>query len=225
MTNFKDIFKRSFIEGFSRYDMTPENIIICFAIATILSVYIFAIYRLMTRKTFYSKTFNIALFAITEITTAVILAVQSNVVVSLGMVGALSIVRFRTAIKDPLDLIFLFWAITTGIVTGAGQAEIAFVLAFILTISMFILDRLPIAKAPKILMVGGTGNDFQKKITETVKKYCAFYTIKSCAINNGHYDIVVELRTSKESDLVEEISKIEGVTSSSFLCHNGEVTY
>lgn len=106
MTTFKDVFKKSFIEGFSRYDMTPENILIVFAISAIFSVYIFIAYRILTRKTFYSKNFNISLAIINLITAGIILTMQSNVVVSLGMVGALSIVRFRNAVKDPMDLVF-----------------------------------------------------------------------------------------------------------------------
>lgn len=155
--SFKDIFKKSFIQGFTRYDATPENIIVVFFISVIFAVYIFAAYRLLTRKTFYSKSFNIALPALVLITAAVILTIQSSVVISLGMVGALSIVRFRTAIKDPMDLVFLFWAISTGIICGAGLAQISCVLAFVLTLSLFIYDRIPVAKAPKILMVSEIG--------------------------------------------------------------------
>lgn len=108
MISFKDIFKKSFIQGFSRYDNSPVNVLIVFGIACIFSIYIFLVYRFLTRKTFYSKSFNIALPALTLITTGVILTIQSSIVVSLGMVGALSIVRFRTAVKDPMDLVFLF---------------------------------------------------------------------------------------------------------------------
>ena len=134
---FKDIFKKSFIQGFTRYDATPENIIVVFLIAGFFALYIFFAYRLLTRRTFYSKSFNIALPALVMITAGVILTIQSSVVISLGMVGALSIVRFRTAIKDPMDLVFLFWAISTGIICGAGLAQISCVLAFILTVALF----------------------------------------------------------------------------------------
>jgi len=138
---FKDIFKKSFIEGFSRYDMSPVNILIVMAISTAFAIYIFMAYRLLTRKTFYSKTFNISLAAVTVITSAIILTIQSSVVISLGMVGALSIVRFRTAVKEPMDLAFLFWAISTGIICGAGLYFIAVPLTLILVAVGWVIFR------------------------------------------------------------------------------------
>ena len=121
--SFKDIFKKSFLEGFTAMDISTSKILATLAMVVILSLYIFCIYQVVTRKTFYSKTFNISLAAIAIITASIILAMQSNLVISLGMVGALSIVRFRTAIKDPMDLIFLFWSISIGIICGGGLYE------------------------------------------------------------------------------------------------------
>ncbi len=223
--SFKDIFKRSFIEGFSRYDNSPVNIIIVFAIASLFSLYIFFAYRILTKKTFYSKTFNIALPALTLITAAVILTIQSSIVVSLGMVGALSIVRFRTAIKEPMDLVFLFWAITTGIICGAGLAEIACVLAFVLTIFLFVLDRIPIGRAPKILLVSASGYDVEEKLVEVVKKYCKYFTVKSRSLSENRSDLVIEVRTEKEAELAKDVAALGFVSSSSLLAHDGEVTY
>lgn len=225
MLNFKDIFKKSFIEGFSRYDNSPVNILIVFGISLIFALYIFAAYRILTKKTFYSKTFNIALPSIVLITTAIILTIQSSIVVSLGMVGALSIVRFRTAIKEPIDLVFLYWAVSTGIVCGAGLAEIACVLSFALTAVLFILDRCPVARAPKILMVNASGYEAEKEILETVKKYCRHFTVKSRSLSNGRTDIVIEVRTDKDSELSKAVAELSCVSSSSLLAHDGEVTY
>ena len=123
--SFKDIFKKSFLEGFASTEITTVTVLAALAIACALAFYIFLTYRVLTRKTFYSKNFNISLAGITVITAALILTMQSSVVLSLGMVGALSIVRFRTAIKDPIDLMFLFWAISVGIICGAGLAQVA----------------------------------------------------------------------------------------------------
>lgn len=222
---FKDIFKKSFIQGFTRYDATPENIIVVFLIASIFALYIFFAYRLLTRRTFYSKSFNIALPALVLITAGVILTIQSSVVISLGMVGALSIVRFRTAIKDPMDLVFLFWAISTGIICGAGLAQISCVLAFILTVALFVLDRLPVAKAPKILMVSGNSYELEKSIMALVQKYCKTFVVKSRALSNGKINLVVEIRASDDSALFQEVAALENVVSSTILAHDGEVTY
>lgn len=225
--SFKDIFKKSFLEGFSRYDMSPTNIIIVMTISTAFAFYIFMAYRFLTRKTFYSKSFNISLAAVTVITTGIILTIQSSVVISLGMVGALSIVRFRTAVKDPMDLAFLFWAISTGIICGAGLAEIACVLAFVLSIGLFLLDRIPIGRAPQILMVSARGYDAEKSVMEAVKKYSAASTVKSRRLSNDQSDFVIELRTLKfaEPKLIQEVASLECVISSSLLRHDGEVTY
>lgn len=222
---FKDIFKKSFIQGFTRYDATPENIIVVFLIASIFALYIFFAYRLLTRRTFYSKSFNIALPALVLITAGVILTIQSSVVISLGMVGALSIVRFRTAIKDPMDLVFLFCAISTGIICGAGLAQISCVLAFILTVALFVLDRLPVAKAPKILMVSGNSYELEKSIMALVQKYCKTFVVKSRALSNGKINLVVEIRASDDSALLQEVAALENVVSSTILAHDGEVTY
>lgn len=225
MRTFKDIFKKSFIEGFSRYDNSPENIILVFGIALIFALYIFFAYRVLTKKTFYSKSFNIALPCLTLITAAVILTIQSSIVVSLGMVGALSIVRFRTAIKEPMDLVFLFWAITNGIICGAGFAEISCVLALVMTIVLVVLEACPVAKMPKILMVSATGYESESMILGTVRKYCKHFAVKSRSLSGGHEELVVEVRTDKDSELARDIASLECVTSSSLLKHDGEVTY
>lgn len=204
--------------------MTGANILMAFTITSLFSVYIFAAYRLLTRKTFYSKSFNIALAAVNLITAAIILTMQSNVVISLGMVGALSIVRFRTAVKDPMDLTFLFWSIASGIICGAGQAEIAFALAFVLTVALIAFDKVPIARAPKILMASG-GAEIESSVINAIEKHCKYYTVKSRAITDGRCDIVVEVRTADDSALIKEVAALQGVESSTLLAHDGEVTY
>ena len=151
--SFKDIFKKSFLEGFATAELTGRVILAALGIAAVLALYIFFVYRIMTRKTFYSRNFGIALVGVALITAALILTMQSSVVISLGMVGALSIVRFRTAIKDPLDLMFLFWSISVGIICGAGMAQIAVILSVGLTVGILLLEKLPVAKAPMILVV------------------------------------------------------------------------
>ena len=223
--SFKDIFKNSFLQGFSRFDMSPTTIIVAMTISCLFAIYIFFAYRLLTKKTFYSKTFNISLAAVTVITTSIIITIQSSVVISLGMVGALSIVRFRTAVKEPMDLAFLFWAISTGIICGAGLAEIACVLAFVLTIAIFVLDKIPVGKAPLILMVSGQGYDLEDAVILEVKKYCKYFTVKSRSLSNNRTDLVIEVRTKDAGPLVKQTAAISAVTSCSLLSHDGEVTY
>ena len=147
------------------------TIVAALAVACVLALYIFFVYRVVTRKTFYSKSFNITLAGITVITASLILTMQSSVVISLGMVGALSIVRFRTAVKDPMDLMFLFWSISVGIICGAGIAQIAVILSVVLTCGILILDHFPAAKAPMILVVNATDLDAEEAICRNVAQY------------------------------------------------------
>ena len=150
---FQDVFKKSFLEGFTSMDISAGRIMATFAVTCMLACYVFLIYRLMTRKSFYSKGFNVSLAALSVITAAIILAMQSNLVISLGMVGALSIVRFRTAIKDPMDLVFLFWSISIGIICGAGLFEVALLTCLVVTVLVLILENIPSSRAPMMLVV------------------------------------------------------------------------
>jgi uncharacterized membrane protein YhiD involved in acid resistance len=223
--SFKDIFKKSFLEGFSSAEITTPTIVVALGIACVLALYIFFVYRIVTRKTFYSKSFNITLAVITVITAALILTMQSSVVLSLGMVGALSIVRFRTAVKDPMDLAFLFWSISVGIICGAGLAQVAVILSVVITAGILVLDNIPVAKAPMILVVNSDDLDAEDAITEAVKKYVKHVTVKSRNMTDVSLDLVMELRTSEGSALVRDVKKIAGVTAVSLLAHDGEVTF
>ena len=222
---FKDIFKKSFLEGFASAEITTVTIVVALGIACALALYIFLVYRVITRKTFYSKNFNISLAGITVITAALILTMQSRVVLSLGMVGALSIVRFRTAIKDPMDLMFLFWSISVGIICGAGLAQVAVILSVIITVGILILDHLPVAKAPMILVVNASDLDAEAAITGAVKKYVRHFTVKSRNMTVSSLDLVMEVRTGEASELVRDLMRLEGVTAASLLSHDGEVTF
>ena len=194
-------------------------------VTSALALYIFVVYRVVTRKTFYSKTFNISLAGIALITAGVIVTIQSSIVVSLGMVGALSIVRFRTAVKDPMDLMFLFWSISVGIICGAGLAQIAVILSLVVTVGILVLDRMPVAKAPMILVVNSSDLDGEKAIGAVVEKYVRHFAVKSRNMTASSLDLVIELRTDEGGALVREVMAVPGVTSASLLSHDGEVTF
>ena len=221
----KDILKNSFLESIAAADVTPQEIFLVMFITTVLALYIFCIYRVLTRKTFYNKSFNITLAALALITAGVILTIQSSIVVSLGMVGALSIVRFRTAVKDPMDLAFFFFAISIGIICGARLYVIAVIVSIFLTILFFVLDKLPVAKAPKILVVNADGMDAEDKILEVVERLAGYYRVKSRSLSAEQLDMVVELRVKEEKELVKGINGLEGVHAVSLLAHDGEVTF
>ena len=223
--SFQDIFKKSFLEGFASAEITSMTILVALGIASLLALYIFLVYRVITRKTFYSKSFNITLAGVTVITAALILTMQSSVVLSLGMVGALSIVRFRTAIKDPLDLMFLFWSISIGIICGAGLAQVAVILSVVLTLGILILDRFPMARAPMILVVNARDLDAEKRIMDIVETYDRHARVKSRNMTETTLDLVVEMRTEQGNVLISEVMKIGGVLSASLLAHDGEATF
>ena len=194
-------------------------------VTCVLALYIFVVYRVVTKKTFYSKSFNISLAALSVITAGIILTVQSSIVVSLGMVGALSIVRFRTAIKDPMDLIFLFWAIAVGIICGAGLAQIAVIVSVAVTILVLVLDRLPVAKAPMILVVKSSDIHSEKLITDEAAKYAKHLNIKSRNLTDDGINMIIELRSDKCSELVTAVKELDSFQSASLLAHDGEVTF
>lgn len=223
--SFSDIFKKSFLDGFTSIDINIYTAASAMMITSFIAFYIFIVYRLMTRKTFYSKTFNIAIAVISVITAGVIITIQSSIVVSLGMVGALSIVRFRTAVKDPMDLVFLFWSIVVGIICGVGLAEIAILLSIIVTAGIVLLDRIPVARAPMMLVVNSGDPDAEQKIMEIVRKFNRHSTVKSRNMTQDSLDMIIELRTNSGSELLKEILTLKGVTSASLLSHDGEVTF
>ena len=222
---FTDIFKKSFLEGFSNTDINTYTAVSAMMAACFIALYIFVVYRTVTKKTFYSKTFNIAIALVALITCAVIITIQSNIVVSLGMVGALSIVRFRTAVKDPMDLVFFYWSIVVGIICGVGLAEIAVLLSLMVTAGIILLDHIPVAKAPMMLIVNSSHLDIEPKLLKIVGKYAKHSTVKSRNMKQNALDIIIELRTDAGDKLLKEVLAVKGATSASLLAHDGEVTF
>ena len=223
--SISDIFKKSFLIGFEAADINIYTATTAMLVTCVLAFYIFLVYRVLTRKTFYSKSFNIALAGIALITSGIILTIQSSLVVSLGMVGALSIIRFRTAVKDPLDLMFLFWSIAVGIICGVGMAEIAIILSIMMTVGIVLLNELPVAKAPLLLVINACDLDAEESITAVVKGYSKHFTVKSRNMTKSSLDLIIELRTSEGSRLIREILALSCVSSASLMAHDGEVTF
>ena len=223
--SIEDILKDSIVEGYASSTLSVKSIIVCMVITFLITIYIFILYRVINRQAFYNKNFNISLPAMAIITAAIILTIQSSIIISLGMVGALSIVRFRTAIKDPMDLVFLFWSISVGIVCGAGFAIIAVIASAVLTCGILLADYLPIAKAPQILLINSESFENEKEIMEIVKKYCSLHKVKARNLTIDHLDMAIEVRVKEEAALVTELMKTENVVSASLVAHDGEVTF
>lgn len=206
-------------------DMSWEDILLNIVLAAVLGFFIFLSYAISHRGTIYSRKFNASLVILAVLTGTVMTVIGNNIALSLGMVGALSIVRFRTAIKEPMDLMFLFWSISVGIICGAGLAQVAVILSVVMTLGILILDRLPVARAPMIFVVNADNFDAEDAVVETVRKYAKYYRIKSRNLAENSLDLVLELRTDEGGKLVREVMGLAGVTSASLLAHDGEVTF
>ena len=223
--SFQDALKKSFLEGLTANDMPTSMVLAILGITFLIGVYIFIIYKLVNRTAMYDKSYHVAMSIICVITAGIILAMQSSIVISLGMVGALSIVRFRTAVKDTMDLLFLFWSIGEGIICGAGLFELAIVVALIVTAGIFILEYLPFNKKPYILIVNCNDPGDEKNILESVKNFSKAYKVRSRNIKKTGLDMIMEVSTGQESDLLKSISDISSVENASLLTHEGEVRF
>lgn len=225
--SIKDVIKKSFLQGFQNTDMTMQTVALLLIAAGILGIYLFFVYRFMTADSFYSKNFNVSLILMCVITTAIIVTIQSSVVVSLGMVGALSIVRFRTAVKDPLDLIFMFWSISVGIICGAGMLSLAVMLTVGATVLVLVFYKLPEARKSQLLVVNANSSECSEAVFQTVGKYDRNYKVKSRNLTKESADFVVEIR-QKERDcdnLLKELNEIKEVVSVSMVAHKGDAIY
>ena len=222
---FGDIIKKSFLNSFTATDISTSHIIMVLAVTLVIALYIFFIYRVLNRKNFYNKNFNISLVALAIITVAIILAIQSSIVVSLGMVGALSIVRFRTAIKDPMDLVFLFWSLAVGIICGVGLFEVAIISSIVATVVIFALDWLPVSKVPVLLVVQANTKEVGKEVLEVVGEEVKYYKVKSRNISKGRFNMIVEIRGNDLEELFQKVSDIKGIEHVSVIDHDGETAF
>lgn len=219
---YSNVFKKSVLEGFSYADISTTKILTTLLITFLIAFYIFIVYKLVTKSAFYFKNFNISMTIISVVTAGIILAMQSSIVISLGMVGALSIVRFRTAIKDPLDLLFLFWSIGTGIICGAGLYEIAIILAVFVTVGILFLNIVPMKINSYLLVVNGSKDMDVDKLMELASKY-GKCKVRSKNLGLENIDMIIEMRIKEEKDLVKQLSEVPGVKNLSLLSHEGEV--
>ena len=157
------------------------------------------------------------------IVAAIMSAMQSNLLVSLGMVGALSIVRFRNAVKNPIDLLYLFWSISAGIIVGVGLYLLAFVLCIVMTVLLLVLDMVPNAKAPDLLVLRALAAEVDyEEVEEILKQNCKYHKEKSRSIKNGESELIIEIRTAKKEALLEALSKVKCMTQINCISHDGE---
>ncbi len=218
---FNDIFKSGFLNNVSSVSIL--DMCLALALAFGLGVFIFLIYKKTYQGVMYSSSFGVTLIALTMITTVMILAVTSNVVLSLGMVGALSIVRFRTAIKEPLDIAFLFWSIAVGIVLGAGMIPLAVIGSVIIGIILLLfVNRKPYA-SPYILVLRCDNQQSEKAAREYLEKTTRRCVVKGKTAQKGSIELNLEVRLKDEdTDFINTLSEMQGVQSAVLVSYNGE---
>ncbi|MBC8569277.1 DUF4956 domain-containing protein [Zongyangia hominis] len=221
MLTFQDIFKSSFLENtasFSALDM-----VIAMGLAFVLGLFIFFVYKKTFKGVMYSASFGVSLMAMTLITTLIILAVTSNVVLSLGMVGALSIVRFRTAIKEPMDIAFLFWAISAGIVTGAGLIPLSVLGSLFIGIILLLFVNKKSGDSPYILVINCDGDDAEKGTLDTIGHSVKRHCIKSKSISPSGIELTVEVRLKgATTEFVNSVAALPGVSNAVLVSYNGD---
>ncbi len=222
--NFSDIFKNNFLDNFNN-SISLSSVITTMATALLFALIVFFVYKLTCDNVMYSKKFNVTMSLMTLVTAAVVMSMQANVVVSLGMVGALSIVRFRTAIKEPKDLLFLFWSISNGIIIGAGVYSIVFILAIVLTIGLLLFEKLPGNKIPYLLVVSLKDLKSEEEVEKILKENKIKNRVKSKNISNNSVDVIYELSNKKINKLLDEINSKEGTLSLNLITQDGECQF
>ena len=218
---FNDIFKSSFLDSITSVSIV--DMVIALVLAFALGMFIFLVYKKTFSGVMYSSSFGVTLIALTMITTVVILAVTSNVVLSLGMVGALSIVRFRAAIKEPLDIAFLFWSIAVGIVLAAGMIPLALIGSVVIGIILLLFVNRKSHTHPYIVVIRCEGKDAEKKATDFIKEKTERTIIRSKTVEKDEIEVNIEIRLKDDNtDFINELAEKEGVRSAVLVSYNGE---
>ncbi len=218
---FSDIFKSSFLENVN--SVTPLDMVLALLLAFGVGMFIFYVYKKTYSGVMYSSSFGLTLVALTLITTLVILAVTSNIVLSLGMVGALSIVRFRTAIKEPLDIAFLFWSIAAGIVLAAGLIPLAVFGSVVIGIILLLFANRRSESNPYIVVLTCENSESEKQATAFLSEHTKKCVVKSKTVQKGRIELNTEIRLKDDNtDFVNELADLGGVASAVLVSYNGD---
>ena len=219
--SFNDIFKSSFLESVTEFSVLDT--IIGLGVALLIGLFIFVIYKKTLTGVMYSSGFALTLVGLSLVTTLVIMAVTSNVVLSLGMVGALSIVRFRAAIKEPVEIVFLFWSVATGIVIGAGMIPLAVIGSAIIGVIMLLFANRKIHSNPYILVLNCADETAENAAFDILQKSTEHCIVKSKTVAASGIELTAELRTKDASTgFVNTISQLPGIGSATLVSYNGE---
>jgi len=219
--SFSDVFKSDFVDSITSVSIL--DMVVTLALAFCIGAFIFWVYKKTSAGVMYSSSFGVTLIALTMITALVILAVTSNVVLSLGMVGALSIVRFRTAIKEPLEIAFLFWSIAVGIVLAAGLLPLAVFGSLVIGIILIAFVNRKAHFNPYIVVLRCKDKEAEKEATALIKKNVDKAVTKSKSVSKGLIELNIDVRLKNDdTDFVNELSELKGVESAVLVSYNGD---
>ena len=220
VTNFQDVIKQGFMETNFVNALNSSDVFINLTMTFIIGIFIFFIYKKTFQGVLYTQAFNVSLVMVSLVTTLIIMTISSNIILSLGMVGALSIVRFRTAIKDSMDIVFMFWAISIGIANGAVYFKISIVGTIFIAIVLVILTRYRDSTSPYLLIV-----NYKESSEEDLRGYLKNikgYKIKSKTVTSQNTELTLEIRTDNDHLIVNDVNKIDGVESCVLVSYNGD---
>ncbi|WP_138752323.1 DUF4956 domain-containing protein [Paenibacillus sinopodophylli] len=221
-TNFADVIKNSVMENFVS-DISISKILITLGVAFLIGFFIFLLYKRIFSGVLYSKSFNVSLIGMTMITAVVIIAINSNLVLSLGMVGALSIVRFRTPIKDPTDLIFLFWAAVAGIVTGAGFFTLAVIGSVVVGLILFFFVKGGSVESPYLLVVNCDSDATEQLVHKQIGMLVKRYNVKQKSVTPGNIEMTLEVRLKDETGrFINQLTELSGVRNAVLISYSGD---
>lgn len=218
---FSDVFKSSFLSNINSF--STLDVLLALGLSFVLGLFIFLIYKKTYSGVMYSDSFGVSLIAMSMITSLVIIAVTSNVVLSLGMVGALSIVRFRTAIKEPMDIAFLFWSIAVGIVLGAGLLSLAVIGSVIIGIIIVVFSTRKIGDIPYILVVNCENENSETEVKELLNTDAKKNLLKAKSVSKAGIELTFEVRLKEDNtSFVNKIMTADGVSNAVLVSYNGE---
>lgn len=220
----KDVIKSSILESLTGGTYLDVSTILGILIfSALIGLYVYMVYRLSAKSAFYSKDLNITMAGMPIMIAGIMIAMQSNLLVSFGMVGALSIVRFRTAVKNPLDLLYLFWAVSAGIICGVNLKVLALLISALMTAVVLLLQLAPVMQAPHVLVLRGDAKEVEwDAVKKCVSKEAKTAKQKTESFRSGQMEIIYEVRLKANSELMSELQKIDNLQGINLLSHDGE---
>jgi hypothetical protein len=220
--SFSDFISSSTLNLGSSSVITIGDIFVALFASLICAIIISYTYKYSYQGVLYQKSFNLSLILISFITTAVIMVISGNLVLSLGMVGALSIIRFRSAVKDPIDVVFMFWAVSTGIANGVGAFKVSFITAIFISLIIILVKKLPLSSKPFILIVK-TNLDNEKNIIEVISSETKQFFLKSKNISGNHAELIFEIRIKDHLNITKKIAEIDEVLDVNLISSSNNV--